>query len=111
MVIRRMSLQTVGILTFVLAALSWCLVAVEISLTRKVDLMSMGSAVALTVCALAVPFLRDPAALRQGLVERLLCHECGGHVYSLSPRLKAFCLRCGAFPKLRPIASAAPSPA
>ncbi len=99
---KRMSLETVGALTFVLAALAWCLVAVEVSLTHAVDLMSLGTAIALTACALAVPYLRGPAVLRQGIVQRLMCQECGGSVSSLHPRLKAFCLRCGAFPKVRP---------
>jgi hypothetical protein len=96
----KMSVQTTGVLLLLLAVVSWAVVLGEAALAHTVSLMSVGSALLVTGLVFAWPFLNGARLSGARVIQLHACRHCGTFPV---PGL-AFCIRCGAYPKAKPMA-------
>lgn len=98
---KPLSPATLAVCLALFAALSWGAVFAEWWFFGGLTVLSLAPAVMFTTCLVVLPFLGGLRVTAHGLQQALLCQSCGA-VALPHPRI-AFCIRCGAYPKARPV--------
>ncbi len=86
-------------LLLLLAVASWATVLGESQLTGHITIMTVAPALMFTSFLILWPFMGGLRVSAQGVKQAITCHDCGSLLVP-TPRI-AFCIRCGAFPKVR----------
>jgi len=86
-------------LLVLLAVASWGTVLGEYQLTRHITIMTVAPALMFTSFLVLWPFLGGLRVTQGTVRQAAVCHDCGSMLLA-TPGI-AFCIRCGAFPKIR----------
>jgi hypothetical protein len=102
---RKLSPAVWVTLLSLLAAVSWATVVAEYRWMGHVTMLTVAPALMFTSFLVLWPFMGGLKMTAQGIREVLACYDCGALIVP-TPRIK-FCIRCGAYPKIKAIAQSA----